>query len=109
MIIATFLIPLYYTKFSHSAITSKKSGLHNIISQKMDFFSGLKAFLRAFIKKSPKFEEWSCAFPEICRNPRFFRDDAQKAAELRPFDLAADEMQRGFDVFFAHVEDGGQA
>ena len=39
------------------------------------------------------------------QNPRFFRDDAQKAAELRPFDLAADEMQRGFDVFFAHVED----
>lgn len=75
----------------------------------MDFFSELKAFLRAFIKKSPKFEEWSCAFPEICKNPRFFRDDAQKAAELRPFDLAADEMQRGFDVFFTHVEDGGQA
>lgn len=75
----------------------------------MDFFSELKAFLLAFIKKPPKFEEWSCAFPEICKNPRFFRDDAQKAAELRPFDLAADEMQRGFDVFFTHVEDGGQA
>ena len=72
MIIATFLIPLYYTKFSHSAITSKKKRIANIISQKMDFFSELKAFLRAFIKKSPKFEEWSCAFPEICKIRDFF-------------------------------------
>ena len=75
----------------------------------MDFFSELKAFLRAFIKKSPKYEEWSRVSPDICKNPRFFRDDAQKAAGLRPFDLAADEMQRGFDVFFTHVEDSGQA
>jgi hypothetical protein len=52
MIIATFLIPLYYTKFSHSAITSEKR-IANIISQKC-IFQRIKSFSARIHQKIAK-------------------------------------------------------